>query len=175
MIDNDIKTIYQFEGCVDQNILSNISYNINNNLNFQNIENLNSKKKKLLILSTELIQNIIKHSNNYLALDSISLPCFFNITHHKNENSIVFNIKNTLDAPTTTQFINKLDFTNSLSEDEIVEHYKLQLKNGFLSEKQGAGLGLFEIRRIIKNKIVYNAEDKTSNDLNFAYSVTLNF
>lgn len=174
MLVSSNSTIFQYEGCIDQNLVSNINFNIKQNARFNTIDKIAAKKNKLIILAVEILQNIIKHSNNYFDKEGVYEPSSFFIIHNNLKNTVTFNMKNALNKADLQTFTKKIDYTNSLSADELSEAYKQQLKSGSLSDKNGAGLGLYEIRRIIKNKIEYRVDYKNETVSNFAYSITLN-
>jgi Family of unknown function (DUF6272) len=166
--------IYSYVGCVDQNLIANINYNIKSGSLFQELDNIKSKRNKIIILAVEIVQNIIKHSNNYFEPESVCNPSEFFISYNKDEKTITYNIKNLLEQEALNTFIKKIEHTNSMNTEELNAAYKDQLMNGSLSEKHGAGLGLYEMRRIIKNKINYKIEKSSAKYTELNYSLTLN-
>jgi Family of unknown function (DUF6272) len=174
MVEQGNVTLFKYEGCVDQHLVGNVNYNIKNNCSFRQIEKIDQKNKKLIIIAVELLQNIMKHANNYLQPDSVCNPSEIFISHNKSENNVTFKIKNKLETEVLDKFIGKLDYANSLNKEELNAAYTKQLKNGILSEKNGAGLGLFEIRRIAGNKIEYFTEKINAEYANCSYLITYN-
>jgi putative component of toxin-antitoxin plasmid stabilization module len=172
MIDTkECETLYKYKGCVDQHLLGNVSYNIKNNSDFTQLDKIETKRNKLIILAAELLQNVMKHANNYLHENSVCHPSNFDINYNKEEGSITFKIINVLDEDTLNNFVEKLNYANSLSKEEIQTAYINQLKNGTFSDKHGAGLGLFELRRISGSKIEYSVSQNSTTHYNFAYSI----
>lgn len=110
-------------------------------------------KKRVYFVMVEGLQNITRHQD--LTTDDIPVkPGFFVLQRKKYSYYIttgnLINIKN-IDGLKSQ--INKV---KSLSSDELNVYYKKHLKDGSMSKKGGAGLGLIEMARKSKGKLSYN-------------------
>ncbi|MGE4288012.1 MAG: SiaB family protein kinase [Salinivirgaceae bacterium] len=111
-----------------------------------------SVKRKVFHVMVECLQNMTKHSDDYDEDDRIGNGLFIVgkkdgfwnvITANKILNSRIDELKNSI------------DYINSLSKDELNALYKKQIREGSLSDKGGAGLGLIDIARKIGRKLDY--------------------
>lgn len=111
-----------------------------------------SVKRKVFHVMVECLQNMTKHSDDYDEDDRIGNGLFIVgkkdgfwnvITANKILNSRIDELKNSI------------DYINSLSKDELNALYKKQIREGSLSDKGGAGLGLIDIVRKTGRKLDY--------------------
>lgn len=111
-----------------------------------------SVKRKVFHVMVECLQNMTKHSDEYDEDDMVGNGLFIVgkkdgfwnvITANKIVNDKIEDLKKSI------------DFINSLSKDELNALYKKQIREGSLSEKGGAGLGLIDIARKTGRKLDY--------------------
>lgn len=109
-------------------------------------------KRKVFHVMVECLQNMTKHSDDYDSEDRIGNGLF--IVGKKNGvwNVITANkiLKDRID-----NLKSSIDFINSLSKEELNALYKKQIREGSLSDKGGAGLGLIDIARKTGRKLEY--------------------
>lgn len=129
-------------------------------------------KKKVFNIMVECLQNICKHGSE-------------SGEEEKNSNGVSWGIfmigqQNNSYYVTTGNYINnsaieglksKLMEINTLDKDGLKELYKLIIKNGDISQKGGAGLGLVDIARKSGTKLEYDFE-KVSDTFSF-YSLLI--
>lgn len=141
---------------INQNILS---------LAESNMEKFNEPKKlkrKVYHVMVEGLQNITRHradanehksdSNGFFALKK-ELDRYFITTGNIVDNYIIDDLTK------------KIDNVNSLNSEELREFHLDRLKNGQISSKGGAGLGLIDIARRAGSKLKY-----VFNKINSSYS-----
>lgn len=108
--------------------------------------------RKVYAVMVETLQNMAKHSDEITDKYNIGKGLFmigkkdetyYIITSNKVTNAK----KEDLEAAVTQ--------VNAASKEELKNMYREQITKGSLSEKGGAGLGLIEIARKTRNKLVY--------------------
>lgn len=111
-----------------------------------------SVKKKVFHVMVEILQNMTRHTDdadeqsptgNGLFMVGKKQNSYYIITANKITNDKIDDLKTSI------------DHVNSLNKDELTELYKKQMKDGVLSEKGGAGLGLIDIARKTGEKLTY--------------------
>lgn len=111
-----------------------------------------STKKKVYHVLVETLQNMNKHSDELSDKRNIGSGLFIigkkNGTYYIiSSNKVTNNKKGVLEPMVET--------ISKSSQEELKEMYKKQLKDGSLSEKGGAGLGLIDIARKAGGNISY--------------------
>lgn len=111
-----------------------------------------SVKRKVFHVMVECLQNMTKHSDDYDDEDRIGNGLF--IVGKKNGvwNVITANkiLKSRIDDLKAS-----IEYINSLTKEELNALYKKQIREGSLSDKGGAGLGLIDIARKTGQKLDY--------------------
>ncbi|OFX67040.1 MAG: hypothetical protein A2X12_02765 [Bacteroidetes bacterium GWE2_29_8] len=113
-----------------------------------------SAKKRVLNIMVECVQNIYKHyehleqniKNDYSSILMLAL----------NEDKYIISTGNVIFNDKVELIKNKLDNVNSLDKEGLKSLYMEIMKNGKISEKGGAGLGLIDIARKSGEKIEYH-------------------
>jgi len=105
--------------------------------------------KRLVLLSVEMLQNIIKHKDTI----PYEEEAIFFIT--KDDSNILLIGGNLVNSKNLGYIINKIEYINSLDKESLVKYYHEVLNNKGFSEKGGAGLGLIEMARKTNHKIEY--------------------
>lgn len=73
---------------------------------------------------------------------------------------------NMVDSGRVEEMTGLMDRVNRMTEEELTECYKKQLKDGRISEEGGAGLGFIDLRRKTGQKVEYRFE-KAGTDSSF--------
>ncbi len=113
----------------------------------------NSKVKKRLNHSViEILQNLIKHSCPLFNNIDVSKGMF--VLGKKNESYYVITA-NKIHNDDVQPLSDAIDIVNKSTKEELNKMYITQLKNGVISKKGGAGLGLIDIARKTNKPIEY--------------------
>ncbi len=107
-------------------------------------------RKKTFHLLVEILQNVGKHS---LKVDNNRSGIFLMYQQKGNFKISTGNYIASKGVPALQMHLSKL---NSLSRDELVELYKQTLKEGKVTHKGGAGLGLIDIARESSTKLEFD-------------------
>lgn len=113
-------------------------------------------KRKVFHVMVEFLQNITKHSDDYDEFDEKDNPIgnglflvgeeerkFYVITGNKVSDEKIERLKD------------RIDTLNSLNKDELDDLFKKQMKEGNITSKGGAGLGLIDLVRKTGSKLLY--------------------
>ena len=109
-------------------------------------------KRRVFHVMVECLQNMTKHSDEYGEDSKIGNGMFivgkkddiyYVITANRVANDKIDSLKSSIDS------------LNKLSKEELTNLYKKQIREGTLSEKGGAGLGLIDIARKTGQKLDY--------------------
>jgi len=117
-----------------------------------NYEEDKKTKKRVYHILVEILQNMQKHSNqiseNYLLGSGLFMV-------GKLEETYYIITSNRVEKKNIPELINAIELVNSSSKEELKVMYKKQLKEGKITRKGGAGLGLIDIARKTGEKIEY--------------------
>lgn len=117
--------------------------------------NLPFKKKKAIInILIECLQNILYHSDKSAVDNEIQSPCIFLIGKRKDE--IFIQIGNYVHENSVVELKAKLDYLISLDPEELHNLYMEVLDKGQISEKGGAGLGILRVIKDSGNQISFD-------------------
>ena len=114
------------------------------------IEELTAKTKVYKIM-VECLENICKHAD---ILDDDNNPCLFYLS--KTDSFFYVVTGNYILNSNIPKLKEELDHLNSLTKEEIRQHYRNTLKLGRISEKHGAGVGVIDIYMKADNKMEYS-------------------
>lgn len=111
-----------------------------------------SVKRKVFHVMVECLQNMTKHSDDQDIDDQVGNGLF--IVGKKDG---IWNVitANKINKDKIDGLKDSIDHINSLSKDELNALYKKQIREGSLSEKGGAGLGLIDIARKTGRRLDY--------------------
>lgn len=121
---------------------------------------LKKLSKKISFLITESFQNIIRHGKETIVESSaVEEKDFFQINIQNKQISI--SSSNFIESDKTQLLEREINKVNKMSSEELRAMWKLQILNGSLSSKGGAGLGIIEMARksglpLITKFIKYN-------------------
>jgi len=137
-----------FNGIFNQESLLNLLSIIENQMQSHSI----ILKKKVFNIMVEMLQNIVKHGASTESHGE-NLGIFF--INHKN-NQYLLNTGNYIVTGETDRLVEKIEYVNSLSHDELNEFYERSLFNFQIDSSKEAGLGLIELRLKTKKCLLYD-------------------
>lgn len=121
-----------------------------------------SMKKKVFHVMVECLQNLSKHAEEYdtnVGVNSgYSGNGIFIVGRLGEENNQEYHVitGNAVDNAKVPELKALLEKINQLDKDGLKELFKKQMREGSLSEKGGAGLGLIDIARKTGEKLEYH-------------------
>lgn len=127
-------------------------------------------KKKVYHTMVETLQNMNKHSDEISDSANIGKGLFF---IGKKDETYYIITSNRITDTKMNMMRKAIDQVNSMNKEELKELYKKQLKEGTISDKGGAGLGLIDIARKTGEKIEYQFLP-LDNDWFFIFKVEIN-
>ncbi|MBN2669641.1 MAG: SiaB family protein kinase [Bacteroidales bacterium] len=113
-----------------------------------------STQRKVFHVMVECLQNISKHAEE-VDLGRVHKEKRGVFLIHKNQNQYGVTTGNVIARDKVQELKNSLDLINSLDKDGLKKLHKEQIKNGTLSDKQGAGLGFIDIAKKTGNPLEY--------------------
>jgi len=113
-------------------------------------------KRKVFNVMVECLQNVSKHAENFDAESNAKNNALISIGKDKDEYVIISG--NAVLNENVEMIKGKIDQINVMDDAELKALYKDIIKNGSLSAKGGAGLGLVDMRRKSGNKLGYDFE-----------------
>ncbi|HAN19959.1 MAG: hypothetical protein A2X13_10920 [Bacteroidetes bacterium GWC2_33_15] len=118
--------------------------------NLKSVFKNSSSKKKIFHIIVELLQNISKHGwkDQKISEGIILLG--------KSESNYTINTGNFIENDKVDALRERLQNLNDLSKDQLKDLYFSKLKERYIPEMKGAGIGLIDIARRITSPLVYN-------------------
>lgn len=110
-------------------------------------------KRKVYHIMVETLQNMNKHSDDLSEQGDIGKGLF--MIGKKDETYYIIT-SNKIDINKTEKLKLALHTVNNADRKELSEMYKKQIKEGSLSDKGGAGLGLIDIARKSRSRLDYH-------------------
>ncbi len=129
-----------------------------------------SVKRKLHHTVVEILQNMSKHSAELFNDLEFGKGLF--MLGKKNTTYYIYT-SNSIDSKDETKLTKTIDGLNSKTREELKEMYKIQLREGVLSGKGGAGLGLIDIARKTCHKLGYTFIPAAKNRKYFVLQVKI--
>ncbi len=126
-----------------------------------------SMKKKVFHVMVECLQNLSKHAEETVAEDGTNFAGngIFIVGRLDDENQgYQILTGNAVEKTKVVELKALLEKINQLDKDGLKELFKKQMREGSLSEKGGAGLGLIDIARKTGEKLEYNFIDIDDNN-----------
>lgn len=148
MVSNGFSLVY--EGVFSHDIMKMFTSMAENNMDKQNEDK--SVRRKVFHVMVECLQNMTKHSDDYDENDRIGNGMFI---VGKKEGFWNIITANKIHKDKIDPLRRSIEKINSLTPEELKDLYKKQIKEGTLSEKGGAGLGLIDIARKTGRKLDY--------------------
>jgi len=120
---------------------------IDNNL--KNVFENSSSKKRIFHIIVELLQNISKHgAKNQKISDGIILL-------GSSKKGYIINTGNYIENSKVDTLRNHLTKLNSMSKEDLKSMYFSKLKERYIPESNGAGIGLIDLARKISSPFVF--------------------
>ncbi len=115
----------------------------------------NNTQKKVFHVMVECLQNISKHADTLdEGIGTGSGRGIFLVL--KDHEEYVVTTGNVIASDKVPELENMLKSINTMDKEGLKDLYKLQIREGRLSEKGGAGLGFIDIARKTGNPLEYN-------------------
>ncbi len=111
-----------------------------------------SVKRKVFHVMVECLQNMTKHSDDYEKEGKIGNGLFI---VGKKDNAWNVITANKINKDKIEHLKSSIDTINNMSKDELNALYKKQIREGSISSKGGAGLGLIDIARKTGRQLDY--------------------
>jgi len=155
---NEINLVY--EGEVTQEITKTFTSLTERSL--AKTEESNMVQRKVFHVMVECLQNISKHADSLEGEEE--KRGIVMVSHGKESyNIITGNVIKNEKIPTLKESLEKV---NSLDKENLSALYKKQMREGRISEKGGAGLGLIDIAKKTGSKLDYQFK-ALNNDVSF--------
>lgn len=119
-------------------------------------EDDNSVQKKVFHVMVECLQNISKHAESPITENQIKKDGRGIFMVSKGENEYNVTTGNVISNDKIAGLKKMLDNINSLDKMGLKKLYKQQIREGRLSDKEGAGLGFIDIARKTGKKLVFS-------------------
>lgn len=111
------------------------------------------KRKKIIKVVTEALDNVCKHASIYPTQQISSFIC-----HLGEDDKLYISTRNLIPNDQIGKVITMTQNLNQSNQEELNKLYRDQLKHGKLSSEGDAGLGLIEIARKSTENIRFTAE-----------------
>jgi hypothetical protein len=146
------KLIIIYQGLFDQEIIKSMIAMTEKKLIQDNVDE--GLRRRLFNIMVEGLQNICKHQHK------IELPDYTPfLMIGAGDNCYNMSTGNLIDNLKISLVDDKLNHINSLSKEELKEHYKEARLKSVISEVGGAGLGFIDMARKSGNKLEYKFYD----------------
>lgn len=127
--------------------------------------------RKVYAVMVETLQNMAKHSDEITDKYNIGKGLF--MIGKKDETYYIIT-SNKVTHEKMKDLELAVQQVNNASKEELKEMYRKQITEGRISEKGGAGLGLIEIAKRTKNKLIYQFLPLDDNSYFFILKVEIN-
>lgn len=169
--DNSIKNIQELHEILEnQNIILNFSGNFTQDILINLLSIIEKQlhgtiilKMKVFNLMVEMLQNVVKHADNYKYNNIVGKHAIFYIS--ESDENIVFTTGNYIKNERIPKFKIKLEKINSLEKDKLADYYNKSLFNFEDNTDVHTGLGLIDIKIKSKNRFkfdFYNIDENYS-------------
>jgi len=109
-------------------------------------------KKRVYHSMVEVLQNMQKHSSEFVSEYSLVNGLF--MIGHQDETYYIITA-NKVSKHDMMHLTQAIETVNAATREELKQMYKNQLRNGTISQKGGAGLGLIDLARKTGEKLDY--------------------
>ena len=162
---NEINLVY--EGVVTQEITKTFTSLTEKNL--AKSEESNMVQRKVFHVMVECLQNISKHADSIEGEEE--KRGIVMVSHGKDEyNIITGNVIKNEKIPALKE---SLETVNNLDKEDLSALYKKQMREGRLSDKGGAGLGLIDIAKKTGSRLSYQFKELNDNISFFILTSTI--
>lgn len=162
---DDENIIMSFKGVVTSDLLSSLLHIMELKLKF--LDEAPKTKKKVFNVLVECLQNLFHHTeanlenSEYVENNANSAL----VVIIRNDDGFMIRTGNFIETLRISSLRDKMTTINSLDEDGLRAMYRENLKNGSISAKGTAGLGMIDIARKSGNKLDFeflDINEKTS-------------
>ena len=163
--------ILAYEGELTHQVMKAFTQLVHERLEGENEDK--SVRRLLCHVLVECLQNINRHAEIESTHNVNNIPGRGALLIFKTENQYSVVTANLISKNQVEHLKNLLEEINPLSEMELNQKYKLQLMEGKLSSKGGAGLGFIDIRRKTENRLEFKFIDKNEEISTFLFNVLI--
>jgi len=160
--------ILEYIGKIDNTLLEQILFEIEK----KSEQFGKSIKRRLFLISVELIQNLYAYSIKKIKDEINTDFCFILIILNK-DSEIEIITGNFVNELQLKKIITKINIVNSQTIEEINQYYRTILNNNKRTEKGGAGLGIIDIKRKSDDKINFLQINYPKNLYFFIFKIIL--
>lgn len=157
--------LFVMYGKLNQDLIISAVELIGTKLKLENFDRTTITKTK--IISTEIMQNIIKHQENHSEI----FPYFIIGSKDRSLNIFSGNIVTLNDKILISD---KLNTFISIDKDKMREYYRKALEESVITAEGNAGIGLMDIAFRSNQKLSYQMENVTDNLFSFNLNVLIN-
>ena len=129
-------------------------------------------QKRVYHVMVECLQNITKHAVNPDSRETYNSHRGI-LMVSRNQDEYRITTGNLIQNNNIDQVRDHIEYINSLEKEELNELYKKQIKEGRLSNKGGAGLGLIDIKRKTGRKLNYDFLPLSDDNSFFLFTSTI--
>jgi len=153
MLEHNLQLVY--EGEVNQSITKAFAALAEKSMNDANMDV--TTMKRVYHVMVESLQNISKHADDVITGKS-RRPGNGIFIVGKSPTDYVITTGNVINNSRVAKIQELIDRVNKLSQDEVKELYKKQMREARLSDKGGAGLGFIDMVKKTGNQLEYHFE-----------------
>jgi hypothetical protein len=162
---NEINLVY--EGEVTQEITKTFTSLTEKSL--AKNEESNMVQRKVFHVMVECLQNISKHADSIG--DEVERRGIVMVSHGEESYNIITG--NMIKKEKIPELEKSLQTVNSLNKEDLSSLYKQQMREGRISDKGGAGLGLIDIAKKTGSKLTYQFKSLTDDVSFFILTTTI--
>ena len=149
-----------FKGSITSDLLTSVLQIMESKMD--DLNDAPKTKRRVFNVLVECLQNLYHHIDDFQIEGepmevALKKSAIFSISRTEESYNIITG--NFIHKSNVSSVTEKIDFINSLNKDELKQHYKKMLSNGEMSDKGGGGLGIIDIARKSKQKLVYDFMD----------------
>ena len=161
--------IYAFHGEFNYHMVDTLLNDIKKEIHNSELEVLTQKKTYKILV--ECLENVHKHTTEKEKNTGVKHEGIFVLTRKDNGYGVI--VGNTILEEEKPDLEKKLIEVNSSDRDELKKKYKEQMRNGSISDKGGAGLGIIDIALKSGSKLNYDFHKHTDNKIFFTLEIQI--
>jgi len=140
-----------YQGEINHTILKAFTSLTEDNLR----DEIDSIKKKAFAVMVECLQNISMHAYSYEQNFSNANSGYGIFLFSNSDTKLNIITGNLIQKESESALEKRISFVNKLSKEELKKYYKRVLKESFVSDKGGAGLGFIDIVKRTQNELSF--------------------
>ncbi len=161
------KLIYSYKGSINAEIVSTCIETLEKYLNENNT--LVTKPKTAIHIAIELIQNIFHHGKTYYGIEKFGAVKIIHLP-----NGLQMEFLNVISKDKAILLNERIRQLNVLTQEELKKLHLLILSNNEYSLKGGGGLGLVDVAKKIKTKLLAEFYPFEKNNYLYLLKIHLN-